>query len=183
MGKVIPLPGQLGPANCWFHTPTSHPGTTVILRAQARGLRPRFTPYLQASVYPFVNVALMTSQAPCARLGHLTRARWRSTGGEGPLVASYGAGLAGLAAEAWEAVGAEPQAAAWGRGLPGASTRVGAPASAPSYCWMIPPSSAGETESRRGVRGERSGGFIHPGTWSPIPTQVQRRTPTPTPRL
>lgn len=145
----------------------------MILRAQARGLRPRVIPYLQASVYPFVNVELMMSQASYPRLGHLTPARWRSTGGEWPLVASHGAGPAGPAAEAWEGVGAEPQAAAWGRGFPGASTRVGAPASAPSYFWMIPPSSAGDTESWRGMRGERFRGFTHMGTWSPIPTQVQ----------
>lgn len=62
----------------------------------------------------------------------------------------------------------------WGR-APSCSMGEGVPRSqhwggcpclrAPSYCWMIPPSSAGETESRRGVRGERSRGFIHTGTW------------------
>lgn len=157
----------------------------MILSRQARGLRPRFIPYLQTSVYPFGHVALMISQASRPSLGLRTWARWRSTGGEWPLAASHGAGPAGPAAEGWEGAGAEPQAAAWGRGFPGASTGVGAPASAPSYFWMIPPSSAGETESRRGVRGERSRGFIHTGTWEshPHPGPALHPTPTPTPPL
>lgn len=83
-------------------------------------------------------------------------------------------------------VGTQPQAGAWGWGLAGSGARESPPTSVSSDCWMIPPSSADETESRRGVRGEGVVGLIRSGTRSPIPTQVLHRTspppaPPPTP--
>ena len=76
-------------------------------------------------------------------------------------------------------VGTQPQAGAWGWGLAGSGARESPPTSVSSDCWMIPPSSADETESRRGVRGEGVVGLIRSGTRSPIPTQVLHRTSPP----
>ena len=65
---VVLSPSQLGPVNCWFHTPTLHLGTPVIQELRQEGYGPDFFLYLQASVYPLVNVEPMISQASSPRV-------------------------------------------------------------------------------------------------------------------
>lgn len=91
---------------------------------------------------------------------------------------SRGAEPAGTTAEALEGVRAQLEAGLWGKGIAGATTRENLPALVPSSCGMIPPSSAGETESRRGVRGEGAKGFIPESNPHP-PAAVSQRPAAP----